>query len=97
MELSQKSFNGIEKAITNMITQIDTLGSNIINVDKNKDRVLRSIEGISAISEQSAASTEEISASMQEQTSAMEEILNASENLEKIVGKLDDIVQKFIL
>jgi methyl-accepting chemotaxis protein len=97
MELSQKSFNGIEKAITNMITQIDTLGSNIINVDKNKDRVLKSIEGISAISEQSAASTEEISASMQEQTSAMEEISNASENLEKIVGKLDDIVQKFIL
>lgn len=97
MEQSQKSFNGIEKAITNMITQIDTLGSNINNVDKNKDRVLQSIEGMSAISEQSAASTEEISASMQEQTSAMEEISNAAENLEKIVAKLDEIVQKFIL
>lgn len=97
MELSQKSFNGIENAITNMITQIDTLGANIHNVDKNKNKVLQSIEGISAISEQSAASTEEISASMQEQTSAMEEISNAAENLEKIVAKLDEIVQKFIL
>lgn len=97
MELSQKSFNGIEKAITNMITQIDTLGYNINNVDKNKDRVVLSIEGMSAISEQSAASTQEIAASMEEQTSAMEEISNAAENLEKIVAKLDEIVHKFIL
>lgn len=97
MEQSQKSFNIIEKSITNMIAQIDTLGSNISNVDKNKDRVLQSIEGMSAISEESAASTEEISASMQEQTSAMEEISNTAENLEMIVAKLDEIVQKFKL
>lgn len=97
MELSQESFNSIEKAIINMITQIDTLGSNINNVDKNKDRVLQSIEGMSAISEETAASTQEISASMQEQTSAMEEISNTAENLEKIVAKLDEIVKKFIL
>jgi methyl-accepting chemotaxis protein len=97
MELSQKSFKGIEKAITNMITQIDTLGANISNVDKNKNMVLQSIEGMSAVSEESAASTQEISASMQEQASAMEEISNTAENLEKIVGKLDEIVQKFIL
>jgi len=97
MEQSKESFNSIEKAITNMITQIDTLGSNINNVDINKDRVLQSIEGISAISEESAASTQEISASMQEQTSAMEEISNTAENLEKIVAKLDEIVQKFVL
>jgi methyl-accepting chemotaxis protein len=97
MELSQKSFNGIEKAISNMISQIDTLGSNINNVDKNKDKVVQAIEGISAISEQSAASTEEIAASMEEQTSAMEEISNSAENLEKIVAKLDEIVQKFVL
>jgi methyl-accepting chemotaxis protein len=97
MELSQKSFNSIERAIAGMIIQIHTLGSNINNVDTNKDRVLQSIEGISAISEESAASTEEISASMEEQTSAMEEISNTAENLEKIVVKLDEIVQKFIL
>jgi methyl-accepting chemotaxis protein len=97
MDLSQKSFNSIEKAISNMLDQIDTLGSNINNLDKNKDRVLQSIEGISAISEQSAASTEEISASMEQQTSAMEEISNYAENLEKVVAKLDEIVQKFVL
>ncbi|MGH4121940.1 MAG: methyl-accepting chemotaxis protein [Clostridium sp.] len=97
MELSQKSFNSIEKSIINMITQIDTLGCNINNVDKNKDMVLQSIEGMSAISEQTAASTEEISASMEEQTSAMEEISNTAENLEKIVVKLDEIVQRFKL
>ncbi|MBZ9634975.1 methyl-accepting chemotaxis protein [Clostridium sp. FP1] len=97
MELSQKSFDSIEKSIINMITQIDTLGCNINNVDKNKDRVLQSIEGMSAISEQTAASTQEISASMEEQTSAMEEISNTAENLEKIVVKLDKIVQKFKL
>jgi len=97
MDLSQKSFNIIEKSIINMISQIDTLGSNINNVDKKKDMVLQSIEGMSAVSEESAASTQEISASMEEQTSAMEEIANTAENFEKIVVKLDEIVKKFIL
>ncbi|MBU3111193.1 methyl-accepting chemotaxis protein [Clostridium lacusfryxellense] len=97
MDLSQKSFNIIEISIINMITQIDTLGSNINNLDEDKDKVLQSIEGMSAISEESAASTQEISASMEEQTSAMEEISNTAENFEKIVVKLDEIVQRFIL
>ncbi|MBU3201667.1 methyl-accepting chemotaxis protein [Clostridium estertheticum] len=97
MDLSQKSFNIIEKSIINMITQIDTLVSNINKVDKNKDKVLLSIEGMSAVSEESAASTQEISASMEEQTSAMEDISNTADNFEKIVAKLDGIVQKFIL
>lgn len=97
MNLSQKSFNSIEKSIINMITQIDILGLNINKVDKNKDKVLLSIEGMSAVSEESAASTEEISASMEEQTSAMEDISNTAGNFEKIVSKLDAIVQKFIL
>ena len=97
MDLSQKSFNIIEKSIINMITQIDTLVSNINKVDKNKDKVLLSIEGMSAVSEESAASTQEISASMEEQTSAMDDISNTADNLEKIVAKLDEIVQKFIL
>jgi len=97
MNLSQKSFNSIEKSIINMITQIDILGLNINKVDKNKDKVLLSIEGMSAVSEESAASTEEISASMEEQTNAMEDISNTAGNFEKIVSKLDAIVQKFIL
>ncbi|MBU3178735.1 methyl-accepting chemotaxis protein [Clostridium estertheticum] len=97
MDLSQKSFNIIEKSIINMITQIDTLVSNINKVDKNKDKVLLSIEGMSAVSEESAASTQEISASMEEQTSAMEDISKTADNFEKIVAKLDEIVQKFIL
>ncbi|MBX4266850.1 methyl-accepting chemotaxis protein [Clostridium estertheticum] len=97
MDLSQKSFNIIEKSIINMITQIDTLVSNINKVDKNKDKVLLSIEGMSAVSEESAASTQEISASMEEQTSAMEDISNTAGSFEKIVAKLDEIVQKFIL
>ncbi|MCB2361247.1 methyl-accepting chemotaxis protein [Clostridium estertheticum] len=97
MDLSQKSFNIIEKSIINMIAQIDTLGSNINKVDKNKDKVLLSIEGMSAVSEESAASTQEISASMEEQTSAMEDISNTAGSFEKIVAKLDEIVQKFIL
>jgi len=97
MDLSQKSFNIIEKSIINMIIQIDTLGSNINNIDEDKNSVLESIEGMSAISEETAASTQEISASMEEQTSAMEEISNTAESFEKIVVKLDDIVKRFIL
>lgn len=94
---SQKAFQEIGKAVLNTIKQIDELVGNIEKVDKDKAEVQNSIQGISAISEESAASTKEVSASVEEQTSAMEDILQTIEDLKTLAGKLDQVVDKFKL
>ncbi|MCY6369297.1 methyl-accepting chemotaxis protein [Clostridium ganghwense] len=95
MNEAEKAFNTIEKAIVDMIEQTNHLVLNIDKVNEDKDSVLSSIHGISAISEESAASTEEVSASMEEQSSAMENVAQTTEELENIVKQLDSVVQKF--
>lgn len=95
MTEAEKSFKTIEKAIEDMINQTNNLVLNIDKVNEDKDLVLSSIQGISAISEESAASTEEVSASMEEQSSAMENVAETTEELDNIVNQLNLVVEKF--
>ena len=91
------SFEAIEKSMDNTLNQLDNITTNINNVNTNKDDATNSIQGISAITEENAASAEEIAATMDTQTDLMIGIQeNASEVL-LISKKLDDIIQKFVL
>ncbi len=91
------SFEAIEKSMDNTLNQLDNITTNINNVNSNKDEATNSIQGISAITEENAASAEEIAATMETQTDLMIGIQeNASEVL-TISKKLDDIIQKFAL
>lgn len=91
------TFNSIEKAINNTLEKLDILSANIEIVNSDKEAVLNIIEGVSAVSEQSAAATQEVSASVEQQVSTFKNILEASEDLEEISGKLNELVDKFIL
>lgn len=95
MNEAEKSFKTIGDSIGKMSTHIDDLMARINEVNNDKEHVVRAIHGISAISEESAASTEEVSASMEEQTSLIETIAGSTENLKLIVNKLDEVVGKF--
>ncbi|WPC39357.1 methyl-accepting chemotaxis protein [Clostridium sp. JS66] len=97
MAESEKSFKTIEDSINKMITYIEELTSEINEVEENKEIAIKSIEGISVISEEAAASTEEVSASMEEQSSAMEIISSNMEELKNITNSLNEIVAKFKL
>lgn len=95
MDQTKTAFSTIEEAIEKTIGQINMLVGNVDNVDKDKDKIVEAIQGISAISEQSAASTEEISASMLEQAQNIEEISKTSEKLKQVVDNLEVVVNKF--
>lgn len=95
MSEAEKSFKTIEKAIEDMLNQTNNLVLNIDKVNEDKDLVLSSIQGISAISQESAASTEEVSASMEEQSSSMESVAETTEELSTIVKQLNSVVEKF--
>lgn len=95
MEDTNDVFDKIDKSIKTTLEHIDTLASNILEVDKDKQEVVGKIQGISAISEESAASTEEVSAAMGEQAETVNDVLKMTEELKNIAAQLEDIAKKF--
>ncbi|KAJ50325.1 methyl-accepting chemotaxis protein [Clostridium tetanomorphum] len=95
VEDTNEVFNKIDDSIQITIQQINELVNNILEVDKDKQDVLERIEGISAISEESAASTEEVSASMGEQAQTVNNVSKMTDELKNIAMKLEDLAKKF--
>jgi methyl-accepting chemotaxis protein len=93
----QSSFEAIEVSMESTLSQLDSITSSIQNVNDSKDTATNSIQGISAITEENAASAEEISATMDTQTELMSGIQANSTEVLSIAGKLDDIIQRFNL
>lgn len=57
---TEQSFTIIENSIDNTLVKISELTENISKVDKDKNKIVLSVESISALSEESAAATEEV-------------------------------------
>lgn len=80
----------VKMAVENISGQVDGLG-------KLKANVLDVLEGLSAISEQYAASTEETSASMIELNEVVDKCTTATQGLIVLSGELKDNTTKFTL
>ncbi|MFA5576460.1 MAG: methyl-accepting chemotaxis protein [Tissierellaceae bacterium] len=79
------------------INAIEQLDSRLEIVDRDKDEAILAIQNISSVTEETAASTEELSASMEEQAATMETISSNTDGLNQIIGKLNDLVNRFKL
>ena len=64
-------------------------------MDIMKNDILDTLQNLSAIAEENAASTEEVTASIEEQSASMEEISDASEGLSNLAQGLQIIMQRF--
>jgi len=95
MDKVQASFEAIEESMSATLGQLDNITASIKNVDQNKDDATNSISGISAITEENAASAEEIAATMDTQTELMLGIQDNASEVLSISKKLDSIIQKF--
>lgn len=85
----------ISKAVDVSVIAIDELNVSEQNMETKKSEILDSIQGLSAIAEENAASTEEASASVIEQNTAMKEIVSASSSLAELAEELSNSVTKF--
>lgn len=95
MKSVQDSFENIEKSLENTFSHLNDISGNIDNVSNNKDVAISSIEGISAITEENAASAQEISATMDLQVDLMTHILKSANDVNNISSQLDEIIRKF--
>ncbi|OXS79310.1 methyl-accepting chemotaxis protein [Domibacillus enclensis] len=60
-----------------------------------KEQALLSIQSVSAISEETAASAEQVSASAAEQQNELQRVAEATENMNRIAGELQQAVDRF--
>lgn len=89
------AFDGIEQSMNLTATELKALIRNIDTMEHEKNIVVGSIEGISAITEENAATAEEISATMETQMSLMSGIKDSSVQLKGIADKLKEIIIQF--
>jgi len=97
LEQTKNVFNDIKVSADKVVDEIGRLHEDVNCVKNAKGEVLFSIEKISSVAQQSAASTQEISASAEEQTALMLEVANASEGLANLSKELHGAINKFEL
>ncbi|WP_153730513.1 methyl-accepting chemotaxis protein [Sporosarcina obsidiansis] len=94
---TEESFNRnaiITKQIREAITE---LSEELAEMMEHKDQAILSIQNVSAISEQTAASAEEVSASSAAQQNELEQVADSTNQMNKIAGELQDVVERFKL
>ena len=95
LEDSNKAFKNIYSTTMESIKAIRELSNGLETIDKDKEDAIMSIDSISSVTQETAASTEELAASMEEQAATMETISNNTDNLVRTVDDLREIVNKF--
>jgi len=91
----QEAFKHINESMHQNFSELDVLGKSLKEVDDNKSKTIDSIEGISAITEENAASSEEIAATMDTQGDMMRDLNSQAEEVQRISGRLSEIINQF--
>lgn len=91
----KNAFVEIDDSMSETIAKLEIISNSLEKITGNKNSVMESIEGISAITEENAAASEEISASMDTQVSLMSDIISNVKDVNEIIKRLDKVVQMF--
>ncbi|GAB6107145.1 methyl-accepting chemotaxis protein [Fusibacter bizertensis] len=91
----QMAFEAIDKSISDTLMQLDSISTNIQNVNMNKENATESIHGISAVTEENAAAAEEIAATMDTQAELMRGIQDNSTEVKNIANDMTKIIDRF--
>lgn len=92
---SKNKYELIAGAMKDAEAAIEQLNISGGEMESIKNEILDTLQNLSSIAEENAASTEEITASTEEQTASVEEIAGASEGLANLAHNLQTIVGRF--
>ncbi len=94
---NKNSYLAIEEAIKGAVIGVKQLNVSGNEMEKMKTEILDSLQNLSAIAEENAASTQQVTASIEEQTASVEDIAKSSEALANLAQDLQTIIRKFVL
>jgi len=92
---TEEKYKEIFKAVEQSVEAIENLNISEKNMEEKKGEILDTIQNLSAIAEENAASTEEASAAVTEQSTSMTQIVDASKSLSQLAEELTYSVSKF--
>jgi len=92
---TEEKFVEISKAVDITVDAIDNLNESEKSMEIQKTEIGDTLQSLSAIAEENAASTEEASAAVTEQSASMREIVSASSGLAKLSEELSNSVSRF--
>jgi methyl-accepting chemotaxis protein len=92
---TETKFNDISQAVDISVEAIKNLNTSEENMEKKKTDIMDTIQSLSAIAEENAASTQQASASVIQQNTAMREIVTASSSLSELSEELINSVSNF--
>jgi methyl-accepting chemotaxis protein len=89
------SLKEIMTDIEQLLPQIQTANSSIVDANNRKANIISSVETLSSVAEEISASSEEISALSEGLSTSTMEVAYASENLVHMMNKVTDNINKF--
>ncbi len=95
MKNTNEKFTGIAKANKSVIEMVVELQAMSKAIAKEKNRIISTMETLSAISEETAAATEEISASVSQQVRSIKEVADGSKSLDRNVDIIQSNLNRF--
>lgn len=95
VKFTEDKYQEIFKAVEVSVKAIENLNISESNMEMKKAEILDTIQGLSAIAEENAASTEQASASVIQQATSMTQIVEASRSLSSLAEELTLSVSKF--
>jgi len=90
-------FRDIENAINAIVDKFRNVNESVNKMQQDKDEVIKSIEQISSVSQETAAASQEMAATTETQMKAFEELHEASASLSQLVVELDEKLKKYKL
>lgn len=90
-------FNRIMSSMESLSDQVKQIMTRIAGMEENKAHAISSIQNISAVSEETAASSQEVTASTEEQLSAIEELSRFADELRIASEEMQGAIEKFKL
>lgn len=93
---TNEAFNGIADASGELFSQLNAVKNGIAKLDSIKSNLATSIENISAVAAETAASSQEITSLMYSQNNSADVLVGLSSDLEHLVSAMDDKLSKYI-
>jgi len=92
-----QAFSDIANAIYAIVDKFKAVNESVSKMQSDKDEVIRAIEHISSVSQETAAASQEMAATTETQMKAFDELQEASVNLGKLVVELDEKIKRYKL
>ena len=95
VEMTKRVFDKVNNGLIVTMEGVESIAQSTKNLDEAKGRVIMSVESLSAIAEENAASTQETAASAEELTATIGEIKNATSRLNQVADDLTTQTNRF--